>query len=113
MSIVYNLEPPVIVGDMQHQTTVKSLKIVSVSVNFEDHYIKQGHAVLSVCLADPKTGYPVNVVCQDAAALALARTIEEQIGSELFAKLIADGKLPAGSVADTTPTPTSTPTPAA
>ena len=111
MSLIYTLTAPIQVGDLTSRINVSSLKLVSVSLNYEDCYVSDGTAVLSVCLVDPVTGYPVNVVYQDASALQMAQTIEAQIGAELFAKLIADGKLPAGSLTDTgiTPAPT-TPT---
>ena len=100
MSLIYTLNPAVNVGDLSRSITVNSLKLISISINYEDVYAKNGEAVLSICLADPVTGYPINVVYQDASALSMAQTIEAQIGAELFAKLIADGKLPAGSLSD-------------
>ncbi len=58
--------------------------------------------MLSIRLADPVAGYPINVVYEDGSALSMVETIEGQIGTELFAKLMADGKLPAGSLSDST-----------
>src|SRR5690242_17959659 len=101
MSLRYTLETPIMVGDLTSSIKVSSLKLVSVSVNYEDVYTKGGTAVLSICLVDPDSGYPVNVVYQDASALEMAQTIEAQIGAELFQKLIADRKLPAGTLSDT------------
>ena len=98
MSLLYTLTTPITVGDMQHQTTISSLKLVSVSLNFEDYYTEQGHAVLSICLAEATNGYPVNVMYQDASALTMAKIIEDQIGQEIFDKLVADSRLPAGNV---------------
>jgi hypothetical protein len=98
MSLVYTLNPPIQVGDLTKAITVSSLKLVSVAINYEDAYTKNGKAVLSICLADPISGYPLNVVYEDASALDMARTIEGQVGAELFQKLIADGKLPAGTL---------------
>lgn len=105
MALLYTLNPPITVGDFANSITVNSLKLVSISINYEDVYTKNGTAILSICLADPTTGYPMNIVYQDASALQMAQTIEAQIGAELFQKLIADSKLPAGTLSDTgTPT---------
>jgi hypothetical protein len=109
MSLIYTLTTPITIGDLTSSLTVSSLKLTSISLNFEDAYTQDGIAVLSICLADPVSGYPVNVVYQDASALSMAQTIEAQIGAELFQKLIVDGKLPAGTLADTVATTTTTP----
>ena len=104
MSLIYNLNPTISVGDLNKSITVSSLKLTSISLNYQDVYSKNGTAILSICLVDPVSNYPVNVVYQDASALSMAQTIEAQIGAELFQKLIADGKLPAGTLADTAST---------
>ena len=100
MALIYTLSTPITIGDFNNSINVSSLKLVSISINYEDVYSKNGTAVLSICLADPVTGYPCNVVYQDATALQMAQTIEAQVGAELFRKLIADGKLPQGVLAD-------------
>ena len=104
MSLIYTLNSPITVGDINSSITVSSLKLVSISVNFEDEYTKNDIAVLSICLCDPVSGYPLNVVYQDASALSMAQTIEAQTGAELFQKLIADDKLPAGTLSESTST---------
>lgn len=101
MSFIYTLTTPITVGDFSNSITIKSLKLTSISLNFEDAYSKQGTAILSICLVDPDTGYPVNVVYQDPSALTTAQTIEGQIGEELFQKMIADSKLPPGTLTTT------------
>jgi hypothetical protein len=98
MSLRYKLTSPVNVGDLAQSIQVSELKLVSISLNYTDVYTKANEAILSVCMIEPSTGYPVNVVYQDASALSMARTIEAQIGAEIFQKLAADGKLPAGTL---------------
>jgi hypothetical protein len=66
-------------------------------------------------LTDPKTGAQESISYQDASVLAMWKTIGDTIAQAVFAKLIADGKLPAGTlatVADPAPVTTvvSTPT---
>lgn len=104
MSLVYQLNPPIVVGDMSKQITLTQLKLVSVSVNYEDIYAKKGTAILSLCLVDTQTGYPVNFVYQDTSALTMAQTIDGQVASELFTKLQLDNKLPPGSILSATST---------
>ncbi len=98
MSLIYELTTPITVGDINSSRVVVSLQLTAISINFDPAYVSAGTAVLSICLVDPVSGYPVNVVYQDASALQMAQAIEAQIGSELFAKLIADAKLPPGTL---------------
>ncbi len=100
MSLIYTLTPSISVGDLTKQTTISSLKLISISINYEDAYTNNGEAVLSVCLADPVSGYPVNVVYRDASALQLAQMIEAQIGPEILLKLSADGRIPPGTLSN-------------
>ena len=104
MSLVYQLSPPMVIGDLSKQITLTQLKLVSISVNYEDVYARKGTAVLSLCLVDTQTGYPVNVVYQDASALTMAQTIDGQIAAELLSKLQLDKRLPAGVILSTTST---------
>lgn len=105
MALVYSLSSPISVGSLNHQVSVSSLKLTSISINYQDVYANNGHAVLSVCLVDPLTNYPVNVMYQDESALEFARLVESLIGAQLFQKLQADGKLPLGALADVAPAP--------
>ncbi len=114
MSLIYQLSSPVTIGDLNHQITLKALKLVGVALNYEDLYAKNGTAVLALCLVDLDTGYPVNVMYQDASALVMAQSIDGQIATELFAKMQADGKIPAGTLLNATSTSlTASPTSAA
>ncbi len=100
MGLLFTFTTPVQVGDLSNSITVSSLKLVSFSFNFEDAYTAAGVAVLSVCLVDPVSGFPVNLVFQDKASLTMANALETNYGQALFNKLIASGKLPAGSLSD-------------
>ena len=99
MSVHYTLSSPVTVGDLTRQVNLTAFKVTSISINFEDAYTSSGEAIVSICLADVVTGYPLNFVYRDASALALAQVIEGQIGPEILLKLANEGKLPAGKVA--------------
>jgi hypothetical protein len=98
MALLFTLATPVQVGDLNNQITVSSLKLISFSFNFEDEYANAGVAVLSIRLVDPVSGFPVNIVFQDKASLTMANTLETNYGQALFNKLIASGKLPAGTL---------------
>jgi len=74
------------------------------SLNFQDSYTKSGVAVLSICLVDPVSGYPVNVVYTDASALSFWQGIENTIGTSLLIKIQTDEKLPSGTIIDTVTT---------
>lgn len=101
MGLLYTLTDPVKVGDLQQSIPVSSLQLVSISINYEPAHADQGTAILSINLIDPVSKYPVNIVYQDASALAMARLIESQIGPEILLKLANDGKLPAGTISTT------------
>jgi hypothetical protein len=92
------LDPPVSVGTLSQQITLTELHLTSVAFNFEDHYALNNQAILSVCLVDKNTGYPVNIGYQDGSALALWRTLESELTALLLNKMVADGRLPPGSI---------------
>lgn len=94
----YALTNPITVGDLQHQITVDKLELASISLNFEPFYADGGTAILSVVLVHRASGYRVNVVYQDASALAFWQQHSATLESDVFSKLIADGKLPAGTL---------------
>jgi hypothetical protein len=95
----FALATPLTIGDLQHQITIDKLEIASVSLNFEPMYSDKGVAVLSVVLVHRPSGHKVNIVYEDASALTFWQTHEAGLATAIFEKLIADGKLPAGSLA--------------
>ena len=104
MNLIYKLATPIQVGDLNNRITVTKLKLVSVSVNFEDIYAHKNAAILSICMVDPDSGYPVNVMYQDQHALNIAKIVNGAIAAQLLARMQGDGKLPAGTILSTTKT---------
>lgn len=98
----YTLATPTTVGDLQHQTVIDKLEIASISMNFEPLYSDNGTAILSVMLVHRESGYKMNVVYSDASALAFWQAHQGTLGPDAFAKLIADSKLPAGTLSTNT-----------
>lgn len=94
----YTLTNPITVGDLSNLVTIDKLEVASFSMNFEPCLSDNGTAVLSVVLVHRASGYKMNVVYQDASALTFWQQHSATLESDAFAKLIADGKLPAGTV---------------
>lgn len=100
--MVYKLTPPMHVGDLVGGITVDQLQLVSVSINFDTVYASKGNAILSVILLHPSSGWKHNIVYQDASALTFWNSTMDAnsaCSNAIFQKLIADGKLPAGTLA--------------
>jgi hypothetical protein len=97
----YVLTTPISVGlTLDSQIQVSRLQLASISLNFEPFWATHGRAVLSVVMVDPDTGNKVlNIVYDDASALAFWEAHKEGLTQDVFAKLIADNKLPAGTLA--------------
>jgi hypothetical protein len=100
--MVYTLTNPITVGDLTNPIAVDKLELASVSLNFEPVYSDKGAAILSIVLVHRASGYKVNVVYNDATAMAFwtaLNTAGSVVTKSVFAKLTADGKLPAGTLA--------------
>jgi hypothetical protein len=100
--MIYTLTNPITVGDLTNPITIDKLELASVSLNFEPNYTKKGVCILSVVLVHRASDYKVNIVYNDATALAFWTTLDTAssvVTKAVFSKLTADGKLPAGSLA--------------
>jgi hypothetical protein len=100
--MIYTLNTPITVGDLTSPITVDKLELASISINFEPIYGDKGMAYLSIVLVHRASGYKVNLVYGDATALAFwnaLNTAGSVVTKAVFAKLTADGKLPAGTLA--------------
>ena len=99
--VIYRFTNPVRVGDLSQAVNVSELRLASISLNFENYYAKNGTAVLSVVLEDAASGQKLNVVYNDAAALAFWQnldTVAANVSTTILTKLQADGKLPPGAI---------------
>jgi len=82
--------------------TVNALELSAVSLNFEPERSSNGVAILSIVLVHRASGYKFNIVYNDATALAFwtaLNTASSVVTKAVFAKLTADGKVPAGTLA--------------
>lgn len=104
----YILTNPFIVGDLQHQHLVDSLVIGSIAIDMDPTRPATDPCVLSLMLVHAESGYKANIVYRDQEALDFWRSIVEGgndvVTRALFRKLIADGKLPQGTLNETTAT---------
>jgi hypothetical protein len=60
-------------------------------------------------LTDPVSGWQYKVNYQDASVLNMWQMVGDNVAQALFTKLIADGKLPAGTLSTTTSTTADSP----
>jgi hypothetical protein len=99
--MIYTLTNPLTVGDLTNPVTVDKLELASVALNFEPTYADKGVAILSIVLVHRASGYKVNVVYNDATAMAFwtaLNTVGSVVTKSVFAKLAADAKLPTGTL---------------
>jgi hypothetical protein len=105
--ITFTLTAPVTLGSMSSPITVASLQLTSVAYSSTPPLAQIGTGTLSVTLTDPVSGYQETINYSDASALALwsaaaavpaGQSLGDTIAQAVFAKLIADGKLPAGTL---------------
>ena len=94
----FNTNRQVATSPLEPLLDIDRLELASVSMNFEPERADKGHAILSVILVHRATGHKVNVLYQDASALAFWKQIEPLIEQGIFDKLAGDGKLPPGTV---------------
>lgn len=101
----YTLTTPITLGTLANPVTVSSLELTTLQYTSTPALAPIGTGTLAVTLTDPKTGAQESIAYQDASVLALWQTIGDTIAQAIFAKLIADGKLPAGTLATVADTP--------
>ncbi len=96
---------PVSIGDLDNQLLIEKLKVVSISFNRQASHEAAGTVVLSVVLEHPTSQWTHNVVYKGAEALTLARLMNtadfstKSLHTRILEKLVADGKIPAGTIA--------------
>ena len=95
---------PLAVGDIDNQITIDRLRVVALSFNRQASHEAAGTVVLSVVLEHPGSTWTHNVVYIGAEALTLARLMNtadfsiKSLHTRILQKLLADGKIPAGTV---------------
>jgi hypothetical protein len=122
MPVIFNLTTPVNVGTLTQPVVVSSLKVTSVWFSTTPDLAPLGAAELSITLTDPASGWQETIDYKDASVPVFfaqsaptpptGTTYEDVMAVAVFMKLIADGKLPAGSLSTpATPTPDQSSTP--
>jgi hypothetical protein len=101
MPRTFQLATPLTVGTVSKPITVSSLQITTVYYSTTPELAPLGTGELDITLTDPVSGWQETVSYQDASVLTLWQSIGDGVAQALFAKLIADGKLPAGTVSAT------------
>lgn len=101
------LTTPVTIGALASPLTVSSLQVTDVAIATKPSLAQIGTGTLAVTLTDPNSGAQETIIYQDATVLTLwastatvpaGQSLGDTIASAVFNKLIADGKLPAGTV---------------
>jgi hypothetical protein len=109
MSTVFTLTAPVTVGDLSNPRTVTALAITSIWFTTTPDLAPGGTGELDITLTETTNGWQETITYRDASVLAFfgqpaptlpsGATYEDVMSGAVFAKLIADGKLPPGTVA--------------
>ncbi len=105
--LTFTLNTPVNVGGIGSQVTVKALQVTGITSSLTPPLAQIGTGILAVTLTEPNTGWQQTFNYQDDSVPALwtgaqspaANTaLGDIVAAAIFAKLVADGKLPAGTV---------------
>jgi hypothetical protein len=106
MSTVFTLTTPVAVGNLSNPRTIAALAITSIWFTTTPDMAQLGTGELDITLTETKNGWQETITYKDASVLTFfaqtapaypnGSSVEDIICGLLFAKLIADGKLPAG-----------------
>jgi hypothetical protein len=113
----FTLKTPATLGTLAAPVTVKALQITSIRFTTTPGLAQVGSGELDITLTETTNGWQNAVSYQDTSVLAFfaqaapatpaGATVEDVMCGLIFAKLIADGKLPAGTLT-TSPLDTAT-----
>jgi hypothetical protein len=87
--------------------TIKSVQVTAMNYNQTPNLAQLGTGLLDITLTDPDTGWQETISYRDASVLTFWQsavtpvqgdTFEDLAAIALFDKLVADNKLPAGTV---------------
>jgi hypothetical protein len=106
--VTYTLTTPVNVGTLTAPVNVSSLAITGVNLCTKPALAPLGTAQLTITLTDTVSGWQETIFYQDASVVAFfnspaptpatGETMQDVMASAIFAKLVADGKLPPGTI---------------
>jgi hypothetical protein len=111
MSTIYTLTTPVTLGGLGSPVTVAALAITSVWFTTTPALAQIGTGELDITLTETTNGWQEVVNYRNASVLTFfaqvapappaGATVEDVMCGLLFTKLIADGKLPPGTITNT------------
>ncbi len=106
--ITFTLATPFQVGTMTKPVTVSALQVTGMNFTKTPALAQLGTGLLAITLTDPVSGWQEQITYQDAtiptifqfaiASADVGVTVEDTIAKMLLAKLVADSKLPAGTI---------------
>lgn len=109
---VFKLETPANVGTLTVPISVSSLAVTGVTFSTTPALAPIGVGELKVTLTDTESGWQETIRYQDASVLAFfeqaaptpasGETMHDIMSRAIFIKLVADGKVPAGTIATVT-----------
>lgn len=99
MPTTFTLTAPLTIGTLSSPITISSLQLTNINLATTPELAPLGTGTLTLTLTDPKSGAQETIKYADASVLTLWASIESAVSQAVFAKLIAEGKLPAGVLA--------------
>jgi len=100
--------PLQITSGLGGSTTLKSVQVTAMTYNQTPALAQIGTGELDITLTDPDTGWQETISYRDASVLTFwqteitaaqdGTTLQDAASEILIAKLVADGKLPAGTL---------------
>jgi hypothetical protein len=99
MAVTFTLSTPLTFGTLANQVSISSLQLTNINIATTPDLAPLGTGTLTLTLTDPASGAQETVIYRDASVLDLWKIIGDDISKAVFAKLIADAKLPAGVLA--------------
>jgi hypothetical protein len=96
--VTFTLAAPVNVGGLTDPLSVSSLVITGIKYSSTPALAQLGTSTLEVTLTDPATGWQSVIAYQDATASDVWATVGTDFATAVFNKLLADGKIPAGTI---------------
>lgn len=94
-------DTPIEVGTLASRVTVSRLEIASISINMQRTHVAKGVAVMSLLLEDPDSGQQQLVTYNDASVLEFLGGVKNELAGLLapvWAKMMADKRLPSGTI---------------
>lgn len=105
MPLVFELVTPVTVDPLGTPRTISCLALTGIKFTTTPDLAPLGSGELKVTLTDPDSGYQAECSYTDATVLeAWEEAFAATVVTTIFNKLVADKKLPAGSIVESTST---------